>query len=98
MLKHIKCIVSGRVQGVLYRDFVARTARRLGIVGTVENLPNGTVAVVAEGGQSELKDFIEYLRKGSMFSRVEDVNVEWSIADQTFSDFTIRYSGFFDRF
>ena len=43
MRKCIKIIVSGKVQGVFYRDFVRKSAERLGVEGTAQNLDNGTV-------------------------------------------------------
>jgi len=98
MLRQIECIISGRVQGVLYRDFVRRKARHLGLVGEVQNLSDGTVHVVAQGDESELRRFVEYLKEGSMFSRVDAVDEKWSNAEQSFSDFKIRYRSFSDRF
>ncbi|MBI2476390.1 MAG: acylphosphatase [Candidatus Taylorbacteria bacterium] len=98
MLRQIECIISGRVHGVLYRDFARRKARGLGLVGMVENLPDGTVHVVAQGDESELNRFIADLERGSIFSRVDKVIVKWSNAEQAFSDFTIRYNNLSDRF
>ena len=91
MLRQIECIISGRVQGMLYRDFTRRKARGQGLVGTVENFPDGTVHVIAQGDQPELEQFIEDLKRGSMFSRVDAVDARWSNAEKAFSDFTIKY-------
>ncbi len=91
MLRQIECIISGRVQGVLYRDFARRKARGLGLVGVVFNLPDGTVRVVAQGRESELKEYIEALKRGSVFSRVDSVEVKWSSAERSFADFSIRH-------
>lgn len=90
MLRQIECIISGRVQTVLYRDFARRRARHFGLVGIVENLPDGTVHVVAQGDESELHYYLEDLKRGSMFSRVDAVDEKWGNAEQAFSDFTIR--------
>ncbi len=98
MLRQIECVISGKVQGVLYRDFVRRKARHLGLFGEVSNAPDGTVRVVAQGDESELKKFIEYLKQGSFFSRVDAVDEKWSNAEQSFSDFKIKYQSFSDRF
>ena len=51
MNERLEAIVSGRVQMVMYRDFTARFARRLGLVGEVKNLSDGTVRVIAEGSR-----------------------------------------------
>ncbi len=90
MLRQIECIISGKVQGIGYRYFVYRKARRLGLVGTVENLPDGTVRVIAQGDESELKAYIEYLKRGTIFSRVDAVDEKWSSTEPTFADFQIK--------
>ena len=90
MLRQIECIISGRVQGMFYRAFARRTAKNLGLVGTVENLPDGTVHVVAQGDQPTLDQYVTDLKQGSMFSRVDSVDVRWSSTERTFSDFSIQ--------
>ncbi len=97
MKKQLHLIISGRVQGVLFRDYTRRQARALGLVGFVQNLPDGTVEVVAEDQEDSLNKLIEAVRKGSTFSRVKDVKVEWRETSGEFSEFTIRYCGFWDR-
>lgn len=97
MLRQLECIISGRVQGVLFRDFICRKARRLGLVGIVENMPDGAVRVVALGSQHNLDRLIVYLKRGSMFSRVEAVEEKWGNAEQMFSDFKIVYKNLSDR-
>lgn len=91
MLRQIECIISGRVQGMMYRDFACRKARRFGLVGIVENLLDGTVHIIAQGDQSELDQYVLLLKRGSMFSRVEAVDVRWSNTEKAFSDFSIKY-------
>ena len=91
MREEIRCIVSGRVQLVMYRDFAQRNARTLDVVGTVQNLENGTVEVVAQGTPDQLKQYIEKLNEGSILSRVEDVAVDWRSTKNTYDDFTIKY-------
>ena len=97
MLRQIECVISGRVQGVLYRDFARRKARGLGLVGIVENLSNGTVHVIAQGDESELHYFVGYLKRGNILSRVDAVDEKWSNAEQAFGDFQIKYRSFYDR-
>ena len=63
MQKRLLCEVSGRVQLVMYRDFTRRKAKQLGMVGTVENLDNGNVYVIAEGEEKTLGVFLENLKK-----------------------------------
>ena len=91
MKKRIECVVTGRVQMVMYRDFVARNARRLGVVGIVENKEDGSVRVVAEGEESLLHELIMLLRKGSLLARVDDIRIEWKEEAGGYSLFRISY-------
>ena len=91
MFEEIKCIITGRVQLVMFRDFAQRKARALEIVGTVENLSDGSVEVIAQGAPDQLKKFIERLHEGSVLARVDDVSVEWRPPSAHFDDFRIKY-------
>jgi acylphosphatase len=87
----IECRVIGKVQQVMYRDFVQRKARALRITGEVENLPDWTVRVCAQGDQESLEKFIEYLHKGPFLARVSHVDIEWLTPGEKFSGFKIKY-------
>ena len=60
----IRCLVSGRVQGVFYRATAQREAMRLGITGWAQNLPDGRVEVLACGEPANLEEFRAWLRAG----------------------------------
>ena len=92
MFEEIRCIVTGRVQMVMFRDFAQRKARSLEIVGTVKNLGNGTVEVIARGTPDQLKLYIEKLNEGSILSRVDEVAVEWRPPSGHTDDFIILYT------
>ena len=65
-------LVSGLVQGVGFRWFVARHARSLGLGGYARNLPDGRVEVVAGGGAADaLARLEELLRAGPAHALVE---------------------------
>ena len=66
-------IVAGRVQGVGFRYFVARSARGLGLSGYVRNLPDGTVEVAASGNRASLDALAALLEKGPPGAIVESV-------------------------
>jgi acylphosphatase len=91
MQKEIKCTITGRVQLVMFRDFAQRKARSLGLTGTVQNMSDGSVQVVAQGEESILVKYIALLNKGSVLSRVDTVTVTWQNPTSTFSDFEILY-------
>lgn len=90
-MRELHAIISGRVQMVMFRDFTRRAARRLGLVGWVKNLRDGTVEVVAQGQAHALEELIAALHHGSMFSRVDSVDVEWREPIGQFQDFRITY-------
>lgn len=92
MIKRIECEISGRVQLVMYRDFAKRRAKALGVVGSVENLKNGNVYVVAEGQEETLGIFLGDLKNGPTFASVTNLEVNWLPAVGEFEDFnTIWY-------
>lgn len=90
MIVHAKITVSGIVQGVGYRWFADRTARKYEMKGFVENLPNGAVYLEVEGKKSDIEDLIKELRIGPRTSRVEDIAVQWGEAHHLFINFRIK--------
>lgn len=60
----MRCIVSGRVQGVFYRVATQRKAAALGVDGWVRNLPDGSVEVFARGGDAALAELQAWLWQG----------------------------------
>ncbi len=83
--------VYGIVQGVGYRFFTERHARRLGLKGYVRNMPDGSVEVVVEGPKDKIETLIEYLKRGPFLARVERMDVEYRKPSGRFNTFTIRY-------
>jgi len=70
--------VSGRVQGVGFRWWTRCRALELGLVGSARNLPDGRVAVVAEGPRTACAALLEALRGGATPGRVDDVAEQWA--------------------
>lgn len=79
------------MQIVMYRSFVRGKAHSLGLVGTVRNLKDGSVEIIAQGNKEKLEKFIEHLQSGPLFSRVDNVTVEWRRPSTTFDDFNIIF-------
>ncbi len=69
-----QCIVSGRVQGVWYRDTTRRKARELGLKGHAINLPDSTVQVVVCGEPEAVGALCDWLWEGSPMSKVTGVS------------------------
>ncbi len=88
MRAHIR--VSGRVQGVGFRYFTAAQARRLGVGGSVRNLPDGGVEIVEEGDRSALEALIATVRRGPSGAVVRDVRVDWEDVSAPRQEFVIR--------
>jgi acylphosphatase len=66
----VRVRISGRVQGVGFRYFTVRAARRLAVAGRVRNLPDGSVEVEAAGEAPALERFLAELEHGPPGSRV----------------------------
>jgi acylphosphatase len=90
-MKRLHAIVTGRVQGVYFRDFVQEQARRLQVTGWVRNTPDGAVEVVAEGEDVALSHLELLLEKGPPMARVEDVKATYSLPSGEYADFVIRH-------
>ena len=84
-------LISGKVQGVGFRNFTQMNAKQLGINGYAKNLPNGKVEVVAEGDKSQLDALVALLEKGPRFARVDALKVDERPFTGEYKTFGIRY-------
>jgi len=82
-------IISGKVQGVFYRDFIQKNANALGVTGWVRNNPDGTVEVVAEGKKTQLESLLETCKEGPGGAVVKNVQVEWTEGTNEFRQFDV---------
>jgi len=69
--------VSGRVQGVFFRDTTRRRAVSLGLVGWVKNLPDGRVEALFVGAREACEQALEFVREGPPQAHVTGVVHEW---------------------
>ena len=74
-MKRVRVIASGRVQGVFYRATCARLARRLGLGGSVRNLPDGRVEAVFEGPERLVDEMVDWSGSGPDLALVERLEV-----------------------
>ncbi len=72
-MKRMRIKVNGDVQGVFYRYYAKREAKRVGINGWVRNIEDGSVEALIEGEDEAVKNFIRWSSKGSPMATVEDV-------------------------
>ena len=91
VMARVHITVKGRVQGVGYRNWTAREAKRRHLRGWVRNSENGDVQIIAEGEERELKALITELHCGPIFAKVTGVETDWEPGDsERAPDFKIR--------
>ncbi|MDJ0833198.1 MAG: acylphosphatase [Gammaproteobacteria bacterium] len=74
--KCFKALVSGRVQGVFFRDSTRRQAQHLALTGHAINLPDGRVEVIACGSEEQLEQLLAWLHEGPEYAVVNALEVE----------------------
>ena len=82
--------ISGRVQGVWFRQSTKQTAEQYGVNGWVRNCPDGSVEAVIEGEKSSVEAVIDWCKEGPQMARVDNVQVNWKAATGEFSSFRVR--------
>ena len=85
----VKIVVTGRVQGVGYRYFIARIADELGVFGYAKNLFSGEVEIAAEGRHEFLEALIEKAEAGPNGAKVNTCKVEWLDFKKKYDKFEI---------
>lgn len=85
----VQVFYSGRVQGVGFRYTVKRTAAGYEITGTVRNLSDGRVELVAEGARDELEAFRQGIRDAGLAGFIQQENAEWAAARNDLRGFEI---------
>ena len=83
--------ISGRVHGVFFRAYTRDVAQRAGIGGWVRNLRDGRVEAVFEGEENNVRKVIDWCRRGSPLSRVDDVEVIEEPYTGEFASFSITH-------
>jgi acylphosphatase len=87
----IKVRIKGKVQGVFFRTYVQKEARKLGITGWIKNEEDGSVLLEACGEREKLNQLVKLINIGSPASKVEDVDVTWTKKNKgKLNDFQIK--------
>lgn len=90
MSRTVKIQISGRVQGVYFRRFTQNKARDLGVKGSVKNLEDGRVEILAQAEAEILESFIRWCHKGPITARVDEVElVEMPTYESIFDKFDV---------
>lgn len=82
--------VSGRVQGVFFRDSAREKARELGLTGWVRNTPDGRVEAVFEGPPEAVREAVRWCGEGPPHAEVEGVETEFEPARGDLDGFEVR--------
>lgn len=90
MIKRLHLKISGQVQGVLFRANAQEFAKVLGLTGFVSNLNDGTVEMIAEGEEENLKKFLAWANKGPELAKIEKIESKWAKPTGEFSSFEIK--------
>jgi len=84
-------IVSGIVQGVGFRYFTSRLAKRYGLTGWVRNTPEGKVEIEAEGEKGMIAGFLKDVHIGPSSSHVTTLDVQWKDYSGSYTDFLVKF-------
>ncbi len=85
----ISITVSGKVQGVYYRQSAKERAIELSITGTVKNLRDGSVHIIATGTKEQLDELTNWCRKGPVRAVIDTIEVK-ELSLQLFERFSIE--------
>ena len=91
MKKQVRVIISGRVQGVFFRDSTEKMARSLGLTGWVKNRPDRRVEAVFAGEEGALAQMLDWCRQGPTLARVTDAEVMEEPVSGNLTEFRILY-------
>ena len=89
-MKTLRILISGRVQGVGFRWFLKRKAKEWEIRGYAENLPDGSVEVIAQGNDELINKFLVECRRGPLLARVDNVIFTSYKKGRVFDNFQIK--------
>lgn len=91
MTARVRVRVTGRVQGVFYRQSTVEMARPLGLSCWVRNRPDGSVEALFEGERTAVEQAIAWCRQGPPRAAVDGLIVEWLEGPTEGDGFVIRY-------
>ena len=87
--RHIK--IHGKVQGVGYRFFATRVARRLGLKGWIQNNRDGSVEASVEGEKTAIDQWLEELKEGPRYAEVTKIEQETKDFSGKLPDFDVKF-------
>ena len=88
-MQTVSIIISGKVQGVFFRQSTKEKADSLGITGRVKNLRDGNVSIIATGMPAQLNKLTDWCRQGPPGATVTNILID-ELPVQLFSSFSIE--------
>lgn len=88
-LRHLR--IHGKVQGVGFRFFATRVARRLGLKGFIENLRDGTVEAQVEGEAKAIDEWITEIKEGPRYAEVTSIDQQKKDFTGQLKDFDVKF-------
>ena len=89
--KRVTIQVYGIVQGVFFRANTRDFAQKLGLRGTVRNVRDGSVEIIAEGKEEDLIQLIGFAKVGPPSAKVYNIDVNWENPKGDLPSFRITY-------
>jgi len=83
--------VSGRVQGVFFREKARQKAQSLGVNGWIQNLADGRVEAVFEGEGEKVEKMVKWSKRGPFWAKVDEFSLEWQEYKGEFEKFETKY-------
>ena len=91
-MKEMRLIrIHRKVQGVGYRFFATRVARRLGLKGWIQNNRDGSVEAAVEGEKEAIDDWLEELKEGPRYAEVTKIDQESKEFTGALRDFDVKF-------
>jgi acylphosphatase len=75
-METVRLLISGKVQGVFFRETSRKMAEKLNIRGWIKNNPDGKVEAVVTGTGETVEEFIKWCKAGPEKAKVDKVEIE----------------------
>ena len=89
--QRVRIFVTGKVQGVFFRQALKVMAKKNNVNGWVRNLNDGRVEAVLEGEDLDVSTLVEWAHAGSANARVEDIEIKNEKYKEEFTKFEVLY-------
>ena len=90
-MMRVRLHFTGRVQGVGFRYFAQMNASQFNVTGWVKNMYDGSVTAQAQGTKKQIESFIEAMKHGHRFMRIDHMTAEECPVLQGEKDFKVKY-------